>query len=133
MTEEKDLTDLAREAIGNNITSGREKLKTDELIATYPDGVHINGFDIVENNGDQFPVFTFSEDENKWFAGGKALRSIADKWLEFFDGDIDAINAQLRRKSVHVVLVKTQTKKGKNYTAVRIIKEREVADNVSGE
>ena len=123
MAEEKDLADLAREACGGGLTSGREKLTTDELIKTYPDGVHIDGFDIVDNSGDQFPVFTFTEDENRWFAGGKALRGIADKWLEFFGGDIDAINARLTAKPVHVVLVKTQTKKGKTYTTVRVVKD----------
>lgn len=134
MTEEKDLTDLAREAVGRNITTGREKLSATELAKAYPGGVHIDGVDIIDNKGSDFLVFTFTEDQEHYLqTGAENLRKMLNSWLEFFDGDIDAINDRLQKKPVYVVISVISTKNTNNYVLVKVIKEREVADNVSGE
>lgn len=116
------LSDIAKKMVGNGgLTSGLEKIKLDDVIKTYPDGVTITGTEMVNNNGSSFPVFTFAEDTSKYFSGGKALREMVEAWIEEYDGDLGAVNDELRRESVIIKMRKVNTKKGKTYTTVTIV------------
>lgn len=116
------LSDIAKKTVGNGgLTSGLEKIKLDDVIATYPDGVTITGAEMVNNNGSSFPVFTFAEDTSKYFSGGKALREMVEAWIEGYDGDLGAVNEDLQKEPVRIKMRKVNTKKGKTYTAITIV------------
>ena len=116
------LSDIAKKTVGNGgLTSGLEKIKLDDVIATYPDGVTITGTEMVNNNGSSFPVFTFAEDTSKYFSGGKALREMVEAWIEECDGDLGLVNDELQKEPVIIKMRKVNTKKGKTYTMVTIV------------
>ena len=116
------LSDIAKKTVGNgSLTSGLEKIKLDEVIKAYPDGVTINGADMVNSNGNSFPVFTFAEDTSKYFSGGKALREMVEAWIEEYDGDLSAVNDDLKAEPVKIRMRKVTTKGGKTFTAVAIL------------
>ena len=128
------LSDIAKKTVGNGgLTGGLEKIKLDDVIKTYPDGVSITGADIVDNNGNSFPVFTFAEDENRYFSGGKALREMVEAWIEDYDGDLSAVNDDLRAEHVKIKMRKVTTKGGKTFTAVTILGTVKAVDTETGE
>ena len=57
---------------GSQVIAGLEKINNDLLIAAYPNGITINGADLITSaDGDtgeekQFCVFTFAEDPTKY-------------------------------------------------------------------
>lgn len=116
------LSDIAKKTVGNGgLTGGLEKIKLDDVIKTYPEGVSITGTDLINFNGNSFPVFTFAEDETKYFSGGKALREMVEAWIEEYDGDLSAVNDDLRTEHVKIRMRKVTTKGGKTFTAVAIL------------
>ena len=121
------MSDVARKVLGGGgVTGGLEKIKTDELIKTYPEGVAVNGFDLITFNGGQFPVFTFIENPAQCFSGGKALQELVEAWLELCDGDIGEANAQLAAEPVVLKLSKVKTKTGRDFTKVQTVCTREI-------
>lgn len=122
-------SDIAKKSISDsgNLMAGREKITTDMLIAAYPQGVSINGvnminyFDKVTRQDKTYPVFTFSEDDSKFYSGGKALARIVEKWLEMCNGDINEVNAGIADEPVKVKLEKVTTSKGFPFVKVEVI------------
>lgn len=116
------LSDIAKKAVGNGgLTSGLEKMKLDDVIKTYPNCVTITGAELITAGGSTFPVFTFAEDETKYFSGGKALREMVEAWIEDYDGDLSAVNADLQVEPVRIRMRKTTTKAGRSFTDVGIL------------
>lgn len=123
-----DLTGSAKAVCStSSITDGRERLKIDELIATYPDGVSINGFSAFEYMGSPIYSYTFNEDSGKFFSGGGDLFKMGQKWAEEYS--IDDINESLAINPVKVKIKKVRTKGGKTYTKVDVLSKSEVSDN----
>ena len=119
-----DLEKAMDEALGTGLRDGREKIKLDDLIRQYPDGVTINGFEMCSGKKGDFPVFAMLE-APKYFSGGGDLRLLSDKWLATAEGDITLINESLAQKPVKVKIWKVQTNSGNTYTKVsRIRKEQ---------
>ena len=112
---------IARNAVGSNITDGREPIKTADIIAKYPDGVCITSIAKNTYNGSTYPVFTFAEDSSKYFSGGKALSQMVDNMLDEYDGNMALLNEDLSKEYLKVKLVKTKTKRGYNFTRVVIV------------
>lgn len=117
------MSDAARAAIGGSgtLTGGLEKIKLDDLIAAYPDGVAVNGFDIVNYQGATFPVFTFCEDASRYFSGGMALKNMANRWLEICGGNIEQANAELAKEPVILKMEKVKTKNKRDFTKVSVM------------
>lgn len=121
------MSDVARKTLGGGgVTGGLEKIKLVKLIETYPDGVAVTGFDIISANGGTFPSFTFMENPNQCFSGGKALQELVDAWIECCDGDITEANASLAAEPVILKLEKTKTKAGRDYTKVTVLGTRKI-------
>jgi len=117
-----EMSDAAREVLGGgSLTGGLEKIKLDEIIAKYPNGVAVNGFDVVSYKGTTFPVFTFLQDESKFFSGGMALHELADKWLAIRGGDLKAANDALRQEPVVLKMIKVKTKSNRDFTQVFVV------------
>jgi len=68
-----------------------------------------------------YPVFTFSEDETKFFSGGVALKRIVDNWLQNYGGDMAAINDDLQAENVKIKMEKIKTSTGRTFVKVDII------------
>ena len=116
-----NLSNIAKSAVGGGgLTRGLNKIKIDTLIANYPDGVSINGLDMIEFEGSRFPSFTFVEDPTSCFAGGSALMQMADAWLDSVE-DIEEVNRQLQHEPVRIKLEKIRTKSGRPYTRITIL------------
>ena len=116
------LEDIARIAMGgDSIMDGREPIKTADIIAKYPDGIHITGIAKNTYNGSTYPVFTFAEEPSKYFSGATALSQMVEGMLDEYDGNLAEINADLQKEYLKIKLVKTRTKKGYNFTKVIVI------------
>lgn len=111
-------TAQAKQALGGSpIMNGRTKLSTEEVIAKYPEGVTINGFDVIrKSDGTSYPVFSIKEDDSVFFNGGSLAQKIVDEWLKEGYGDIEGINAELHQTGAKFILGKGKTKSNKTIT-----------------
>ena len=116
------LKDTLRKAVGNGSpVAGLTKISIDDIIEQYEGIVTLNGVSYAEYNGDRYPVFTFLEDERRYFSGGKALRDMADILVESYDGDISAVNKALKAEPTRILLNKIRTKNNRPFTTVAIL------------
>lgn len=107
----------------STIMDGRTRLSMDDVISSYPNGVTVDGFDIIHDskNGD-YSVVTFAEDSNKFFFGGKVLTNIVHGWISVFEGDIEKASIALKDSGgVKMQFSHGRTKNGNNLTTVKII------------
>lgn len=111
----------------STIMEGREKITTEDVINSFPNGITITEFDVITTTNENgmpstYPVLAFAEDVNKFIYGGKALNDIVTTWLANFDGDIEATSAALKAAGgVKIKLVSAKTKQGRNFTRVDVI------------
>lgn len=104
------------------IMRGREKIGTDEVIAKYPNGITLTGFDIIPNENGGYAIFTFAEEPGKFLNGGSILTKIAFEWADGFDNNVaDASTALAQSGGVRVRLSRRKTKKGNTITAVEVL------------
>ena len=102
---------------GNNPAGNRTRIKIDDLIAAYPDGVTINGVAMAQYKGETYPMFFFAEDDTRYFTGGMALNNMVNAWLEE-DPALAEVNDWLAREGLKVNMCKVRTKSGNTYTRV---------------
>ena len=99
------------------IMDGRTRLSMDDVISSYPNGVTVDGFDIIH-----YSVVTFAEDSDKFFFGGKVLTNIVNGWIAVFEGDIEKASSALKDSGgVKMQFAHGRTKNGNNLTTVKII------------
>ena len=104
------------------IMEGKERITIDDVINNYPDGVTIDGFDMISTSGDSYPVLTFKEDKDKFLFGGAIMNNICHGWLEHFEGDVETANSALvSAGGVKIRFTKSKTKSGNNITLPEII------------
>lgn len=116
--------EIARQALkSDGLIGDRTKIKTDDLIAKYPDCVSITGVTIVEYAETSYPAFTFAEDPTKYFTGGLKLRQMVNALIEAGDGDLSGANEEFSRKPLRVKLFKVRTKSGNTFTNVETLKD----------
>ena len=111
-------TQQAKQALGGSpIMNGRSKMSTEEIIAKYPEGITINGFDVINKaDGTSYPVFSIAEDDTVFFNGGSLAQKIVEQWLKEGYGDLEGINAELKKEGAKFVLGKGKTKSNKTIT-----------------
>lgn len=104
------------------LMEGRTKLKTAEIIRDYPQGVTIDGFDIIPGKDGSYPIFTIAEDPGVFFSGGTVLQNIVSDWMEDYGTDIDQANADLKAEGgVKIRLEQSTTRAGRNITRVTVV------------
>lgn len=109
------------------IIEGKTKISVSDIIDTYPDGITIDGFDMVsgtDQNGEPstYPVFTFIEDKTRFGFGGTVLKNIVNSWLAAFDGDIESCAKALAANGgVKLKFSQGKTKSGRNVTIIDVI------------
>ena len=107
---------------------GKNKLTTEEVLAAYPDGVHINAVDFLKSTKPDAPdyaVLNIAEDSSVWFSGGERLSTLFSAYLanDEIGGDLAVLNAYLAEHPIHVLLSKGRTKKGNPITLVEVVKD----------
>ena len=126
------LSDIAKKTVGGGgLTGGLEKIKLDEVIKAYPDGVSVTGAELINASGSTFPVFTFVENTAQYFSGGKALREMVEAWIEEYDGDLSTVNDDLKAEPVRIKMKKVTTKGGKTFTTVTILGTLQPVEDIS--
>lgn len=105
----------------SGLTSGRTKIKTDDLIAGYPNGVHITAISKNNYNGSSYYAYTFIEDPTKFFTGGTVVTEKTDQLLDDYDGDLAELNADLQKEYLKAILSKKRGKNNREYTNVAFL------------
>lgn len=121
----KDFRNLAkRQTTLSAVMVDREKVKTEDLIVSYPDGLTIIAFDYVisKKSKGSYPVFNIAEDPTIFCNGGTVLDRIFKEFVDACDGDIEAASDELRRQGgLKVILGKGTTKSGDELITVEVI------------
>ena len=104
------------------LTSGRTKIPTDDLIKTYPSGVHITAISKNTYNGSTYYAYTFAEDPTKFFTSGKVVAETTEQLLDSkYDGDMEELNADLRTEYLKAVFSKRRSQNNRDYTDVAFL------------
>lgn len=115
------LNERAKKVSGvSELTAGRTKLSTAEVIAEFPKGATIAAVDLFGTGDDAYAVINVTEDTGIYFFGGQSLTGLVKDWVEMC-GTVDAVNAQLAKEPVKILLKQTKTKKGKDFTSFEVI------------
>lgn len=120
----KNFRDLARKATTlSELMENRVKIQTSDVIKNFPDGITLNAVDMIKTSDASYPVFTFSEDSDRFYCGGIVLTKIVNTWLNEYNGDLEMLNHDLVEcGGVKVKLTETKTRDGKNnITQVEVI------------
>ena len=117
----------AAERGGCALFEGKQVLKNDMVIGLYPNGVTIVAAEVypgVDDNGVAYEMaaYQIAEDSDKACKGGKVLVKIFKEWLAAYDGNVEAMNEDLKASGgVKVKLSKVFTQRGKTVTNVEVL------------
>ena len=108
------------------IMAGRESVKMDYICERYPDGVTVDGVDIItttiEGESKQCPVFTYAEDSSVFAFGGTVLMNIINAWIKALNKPVNEVSQTIKEAGgVRMRFTKTSTKKGNNVFMVTIL------------
>lgn len=118
-----DFKKIAEESTQKSfLQEGREKIKTTEAVALFPDGMEIVNFDIVEYVAEDKPVryaaFAVkapNDTAEYYYEAGIVLTKIVDSWIDVAGGDIElARKMYADADRVVVKLEETKTANSKN-------------------
>lgn len=111
-----------RETSLSRLMEGREKIKTEDIIKKYPNGVTLTEFDLVTIDDNTFPVFAFAENDKECFFGGHVLTKIATGWVKACDGDVETASDNLKScGGIRVQFELSRTNKNNNITLVKVL------------
>lgn len=106
----------------STLQTDREKISTEELIATYPEGITVNAFDFATVQDKTFAVVTFSEDDGRYYNGGTVLTKMCLNWAAGFAGDPEAASTALAKAGgVKLKFIEAKTKNGNNVTTITVV------------
>lgn len=123
----KDFKKAAQAASsGSFIQEGREKIKSDLLIAAYPGGFTIDGADILQSmtpagESKEYGIFSIAEDPLHYGNAGKILTNIIKEWMDGYES-AEAMSKDLKASGgVKVKLEKKFTQSGNTYISVTVL------------
>lgn len=110
----------------SDLMEGREKIKVSDIIgdSVLKGEVTLTNFDLVngtDKDGQSitYPIFTYKEDDSKFFNGGYVLNKVVQQWISDFDGDVEKCRAEfVQSGGVAIVMNAGQTKNGHNIVNV---------------
>lgn len=121
-------SDIAKKETSlSRIMEGRTKVKQEDIMAKFPDGVTVTEFEFLTVNDPKkgvstFPVLTIAEAPHVCFFGGAILSKICAAWASEFDGDAEAASDALKADGgCKMKFVNSRTKTGNNITLVEIV------------
>ncbi len=117
---------LAKESFSPcTLMENREKIGTNAIIADNPDGITIDGFDLIVNSdpktGEEvkYCIVTYKESPEYYYLGGQALTQIVESWIEEYKGDVELANNDLKKDGGCKLKLKlVKTKRGNNYVRI---------------
>lgn len=117
---------LAKESFSQcPLMDNREKISTKAVIADNPDGITIDGFDLIVNSDPKtgkevkYCIITYKESPEYYYLGGQALTQVIEKWIDAYQGDVELANNDLKKDGgCKLKLVLVMTKRGYNYVRI---------------
>lgn len=117
---------LAKESFNQcPLMDNREKISTNAIIADNPNGITIDGFDLIVHNDPKtgkevkYCIVTYKEEPEYYYLGGQALTQIVESWIEEYKGDIEHANKDLKEDGgCKLKLELIRTKRGNNYVRI---------------
>lgn len=106
---------------GSPVSAGRTKISTADLIARFPDGVHLCAVDLFNGDNGQYAVFNITEDDAVYYPAGSILTSMVETYLAQNGGDLSALNDELKTNPLGVSLEMGKNKKGQQLVKVEIV------------
>ena len=118
------MKDRLLKELGAGLATGRERIRVDDLIAAYPEGITITGMDLLPVSGEDrtYSIFTFAENEQLYFSGGGDIPKLGEIFLSEYEGDLTGINEELQANPIRIRIRKVKTKRGTLYTKVEALK-----------
>ena len=106
----------------STLQTDREKISTEELISSFPDGITVNAFDFATVQNKTFAVVTFKEDDTKYYNGGTVLTKMCIAWAAGFAGDPETASTALAKAGgVKLKFAESKTKNGNNVTTIIVV------------
>lgn len=106
----------------STLQTDREKISTEELISSFPDGITVNAFDFATVQNKTFAVVTFKEDDTKYYNGGTVLTKMCIAWAAGFAGDPETASTALAKSGgVKLKFEESKTKNGNNVTTITVV------------
>ena len=106
----------------SSLQNNREKITTEELISSFPDGITVNAFDFATVKNKTFAVVTFIEDDSRYYNGGTVLTKMCLNWAAGFAGDPEAASTALAKAGgVKLKFTESKTKNGNNVTTITVV------------
>lgn len=115
-----------KETTISDVMNEREKIKTEDIQARFPNGITINDIDLIESvdneegNVDRYYVYAFKEDKSKFAFAGSVLKRIFDTiWKEC--GGLEQARKAIAEQGLKVQLSEGRTKVGRAVTLVKVL------------
>lgn len=108
----------------SEVMTDREKVTSEELMETYPEGFTIVAFDMVQSKKShgKYPVFNIAEDNTIFANAGTILTRIFNEMVDAMGGDVDKASNELRRQGgLKVKLGHGTTKAGDDLITVEVL------------
>ena len=106
--------------------SNAQYMKIDDIIAAYPDGIHLSGvFTRTNQDGKEAPCFKFAEEPERFFyASTQMLQKMYSDIIDDAEGNILSANEQLSQTYIHIRMERGKSKStGNPFLFVYIIAE----------
>lgn len=105
------------------VTAGRDKISTEDIITTYPEGITITALDRMGTGADYYYAVAFKEDPKAFFFSGTILTKICDNMVEMFSGDCEVTSTALKEEGGLKIRLHTEKSEKTNryYTACDIL------------
>lgn len=116
---EVSIRELMAASIANDKVFDGEKIKTEDIIEKYPDGIVINDFHTYTNeDGEIVYAYSFEKGGKKYFAfAGELLKKGFTQLMETF-GSEEKAREEVSKVGVPVKLYKGSTKSGRPITMI---------------
>ena len=122
------LKEVFKKAIANDVVFEGKKIKTEDIIKQFPDGIAIDDVTVyIDENGEQVFAYSFMVNGEKFyaFAGDQLKRAFLGAMEEYggedFDADLVKLREDLQKEAVFVRLSQGSTKKGRPITLVEFM------------
>lgn len=128
-----NLKEVFKKAIANDVVFEGKKIKTEDIIKQFPDGIAIDDVTVyIDENGEQVFAYSFMADGEKYyaFAGDQLKRAFLGAMQSYdgddlserdFDKDLEHLREDLQKEAVWVRLSQGSTKKGRPITLVEFM------------
>lgn len=106
---------------GDSLFQGRDRMKMENLIAAYPNGVLVTEFRKLKGPKGDFWLLGFAEDPAVCFSATSIMEDILESWVEGYDSVIAASDDLKKSGGCKLMFSYVTGKSGNQYVAVDVI------------